>query len=278
MRRTSGWSTWRRLSTGIAGGTSSGPRPRRCGGFWWTTHDAKQPSEGGGLQSVDLTIRLALASEPRRRPVALDEALDELALGYPKDAELVELRYFAGSDDAAGRRSPERISAQRPIAIWAYARAWLRTRYATSETISKSIRRIFCEIPFVEISWQHFRTVYQRRSQHMAEDELDERTQIFDRALQDRQRPERTCVLGCKPVGKRPDCRSRFEALLRGARRRRDSFLDLAGSAGGHLDQPITEKPGTDRPLQAAAADRRRRHGRRLSWPSRRSRSSGEWP
>ncbi len=58
--------------------------------------------------------------------LALNEALEQLALEDPVKARLVELRYFAGltSDQAAEVLG---ISASTADRHWAYARAWLQT-------------------------------------------------------------------------------------------------------------------------------------------------------
>jgi RNA polymerase sigma factor (TIGR02999 family) len=56
--------------------------------------------------------------------LALDEALDKLALSQPKVAQLVSLRYFAGLTikEAAGALG---VSPRTADSYWAYARAWL---------------------------------------------------------------------------------------------------------------------------------------------------------
>jgi RNA polymerase sigma factor (TIGR02999 family) len=56
--------------------------------------------------------------------LALDEALDRLAVEHPSKAELVKLLYFAGLnlDEAAGAQGISRTTAYRH---WLFARAWL---------------------------------------------------------------------------------------------------------------------------------------------------------
>ena len=59
--------------------------------------------------------------------LALDEALDELAMQDPASAELVKLRYFAGltipqAAEVLG------ISPRKADFLWSFARAWLRKR------------------------------------------------------------------------------------------------------------------------------------------------------
>lgn len=84
---------------------------------------------GGGADfraAIDLDH---LGEEPDLNVMALDEALDKLALEYPRQAQVVELRFFGGltaeetahvmktGDDAVSLRTVERD--------WRFARAWL---------------------------------------------------------------------------------------------------------------------------------------------------------
>ena len=65
--------------------------------------------------------------------LALNDALDLLAVEDEQKAELVKLRYFAGLtvEEAAQCLSISRATADR---WWAYARAWLYHRLRSSET------------------------------------------------------------------------------------------------------------------------------------------------
>ena len=78
---------------------------------------------GGGLQRQPLDA--VAAPEPDENLLALDEALEKLAVQDPIKARLVELRYFAGltGDQAADVLGIAPTTADRH---WAYARAWLR--------------------------------------------------------------------------------------------------------------------------------------------------------
>ena len=66
------------------------------------------------------------APQPNDDLLALNEALDQLAVEDPLKARLVELRCFAGltSDQAAEVLNISPSTADRH---WAYARAWLQT-------------------------------------------------------------------------------------------------------------------------------------------------------
>ena len=68
----------------------------------------------GGRQQVPLSEFNVIADAPADELLALDEALNRLAVTHPDKAELVKLRYFAGlsEEEAASRH-------------WTFARAWL---------------------------------------------------------------------------------------------------------------------------------------------------------
>jgi RNA polymerase sigma factor (TIGR02999 family) len=72
------------------------------------------------------------AGVPLQRPpeelLAVHDALDKLAETDPRAAELVKLRYFAGFtlDEAAEALG---ISPRTADSVWAYARAWLFSRF-----------------------------------------------------------------------------------------------------------------------------------------------------
>ncbi len=81
---------------------------------------------GGGLVRLDFDEELAVADvTDAARLLALDEALQKLAVTDPESAKLVELRYFAGMtvDEAARLLDISPRTAKRN---WAYARAWLQ--------------------------------------------------------------------------------------------------------------------------------------------------------
>jgi RNA polymerase sigma factor (TIGR02999 family) len=83
----------------------------------------KTRKRGGGFRRRPLE---AIASpEPDEEMLALDEALDKLAIQDPAKAQLVELRYFAGltGEQAAAVLGISPTTADRH---WAYARAWLQ--------------------------------------------------------------------------------------------------------------------------------------------------------
>jgi RNA polymerase sigma factor (TIGR02999 family) len=78
---------------------------------------------GGGRQRQPLEA--VAAPEPDAELLALDEALQKLAVVDPQKARLVELRYFAG---LTGEQAAEVLGISPTTADrhWAYARAWLQ--------------------------------------------------------------------------------------------------------------------------------------------------------
>jgi RNA polymerase sigma-70 factor (ECF subfamily) len=85
-------------------------------------HNAEQ--RGGGLQRVEMQDELAISAKQLDEVEHLDEALKQLEKENPRQARVVELRYFGGL-------SVEQIGALLQIAPrsvkrdWALARIWL---------------------------------------------------------------------------------------------------------------------------------------------------------
>jgi RNA polymerase sigma factor (TIGR02999 family) len=78
---------------------------------------------GGGLQRVELDESLPAAAADEDL-LALDEALEKLAVEDPQAAAVVQLRYFAGLsvEEAAAALGISRAGAYRH---WTFARTWL---------------------------------------------------------------------------------------------------------------------------------------------------------
>lgn len=79
---------------------------------------------GGGQERVELTESQIVSAVPEERLLALNEALERLAVHHPAKAELVNLRYFAGLslEEAAELLGLPVRTAKRH---WTFARAWL---------------------------------------------------------------------------------------------------------------------------------------------------------
>jgi RNA polymerase sigma factor (TIGR02999 family) len=79
---------------------------------------------GGGAVVVDLDQTAMLSSEPHRSILALDEALTAFAAVAPRQARVVELRYFGGLTEeeivAALKIAPRTVRRD-----WGLAKAWL---------------------------------------------------------------------------------------------------------------------------------------------------------
>ncbi len=80
---------------------------------------------GGDWQRCDLTSDTCEAPQESEELLALDEALDRLALQDAEAAELVKLRFFAGLTNVEAA-AVMGISARKAVYVWSYARAWLR--------------------------------------------------------------------------------------------------------------------------------------------------------
>ncbi len=91
----------------------------------------KSTRAGGQCQRVELHEEHAAALGRNIDLIALDEALDRLAAQDRRQAELVNLRFFAGMTmrEAAAALGIAESTADRD---WAYAKAWLRVELADS--------------------------------------------------------------------------------------------------------------------------------------------------
>ena len=81
---------------------------------------------GGAQQRVDFDQATFASEDPEEMVLALNDALERLALESPQKAEVVKLRCFAGMEHAEAARALgiAEITVRRH---WKYARAWLYT-------------------------------------------------------------------------------------------------------------------------------------------------------
>jgi RNA polymerase sigma factor (TIGR02999 family) len=79
---------------------------------------------GGGAIRVDLDDTAVLTSEPHRSILALDEALTAFSAVAPRQAKVVELRYFGGLTEEE-IVAALKISARTVRRDWNLAKAWL---------------------------------------------------------------------------------------------------------------------------------------------------------
>jgi RNA polymerase sigma factor (TIGR02999 family) len=80
---------------------------------------------GGGRNRVELAPSEIAAEETSGEILALDEALERLAVHDALSAQLVKLRYFAGLTIAQAAEILG-VSPRQADFLWSFARAWLR--------------------------------------------------------------------------------------------------------------------------------------------------------
>ncbi len=96
---------------------------------------------GGGKMQI-LPAGAALVSEPDLNVLALDQALERFSRDYPRQARVVELRFFGGltteeTVEVLNGLSQE-VSSRTVERDWRFARAWLHKEMAGEETGSRS--------------------------------------------------------------------------------------------------------------------------------------------
>jgi RNA polymerase sigma-70 factor, ECF subfamily len=79
---------------------------------------------GGGAVQISLDEGLLVTSEKQADVMALDEALSQFALVYPRQSQVVELRFFGGLevDEVAEALKISAVTVKRD---WKFAKAWL---------------------------------------------------------------------------------------------------------------------------------------------------------
>lgn len=92
----------------------------------------KRLKRGGNRPRVDLDEACFVSDAPSDDLLALNEALERLAVESPPRAELVKLRYFAGLtiEETASAMNISVATAKR---YWTYSRAWLYHALAQSD-------------------------------------------------------------------------------------------------------------------------------------------------
>lgn len=79
---------------------------------------------GGGARSVDADDIAGASESKNEQMLALDAALTHLAVHYPRQSEVVELRFFGGLS-VEETALVLRVSAPTVVRDWGFARAWL---------------------------------------------------------------------------------------------------------------------------------------------------------
>ncbi|HXD34366.1 MAG TPA: sigma-70 family RNA polymerase sigma factor [Pyrinomonadaceae bacterium] len=86
--------------------------------------DKKRNKRGGGAAQISLSGVAVMSQEKSKEILALDEALDILAVQHERKSRVVELRYYGGLSFAeiAELLDVSKVTVERD---WSYARAWL---------------------------------------------------------------------------------------------------------------------------------------------------------
>ncbi len=84
----------------------------------------RRPKHGGHLERVDVEPVNVACALPDDQILAVDEALDRLAVVNARAAEVVKLRFFAGLTESQVAEHLG-VSAATVERTWAFARAWL---------------------------------------------------------------------------------------------------------------------------------------------------------
>ena len=282
-RRTCGWWTPTRPSTGTAAATSSPPPPRPCGASSSNrpaASAAASAAAGTGARRPRRSIDAGRWTAADDDLLALDEALDQLAARRPgrrRAGQAPLLRRPDRWSEAAERPGHLAATADRD---WAFARAWLLRRAADGDArLARSPGAMLAENPGTCSSW----TEWQHRDQcgAMAMTRFADAVEAMSRRPDASSSLGRACGLRSPAASRRAYLDRRLRQVgrvLRPQRRgrprcrpRRRGRPELAEAAtpDGRC-RLAAARPGTrHRPVQAAGADRRRRHGHRSSWPSR---------
>jgi RNA polymerase sigma factor (TIGR02999 family) len=87
---------------------------------------------GGGTVQVSWDEALAVSQEQDADIVAIDDALNQLALLDPRKSQVVELRFFGGLN-AEETAEVLKISEQTVLRDWKFAKSWLMRALANKE-------------------------------------------------------------------------------------------------------------------------------------------------
>ena len=84
---------------------------------------------GGGVRNINVDEIAVVSPEPEQSIVALDLALEEFAKAAPRQAKIVELRYFGGLSEEE-IAAVMRVSTRTVERDWQFARSWLMRELA----------------------------------------------------------------------------------------------------------------------------------------------------
>jgi RNA polymerase sigma factor (TIGR02999 family) len=94
----------------------------------------KRLKRGGGRPTISLSAELAVSTRQEEDVLAVDEALEQLAKLDPRQARIVEMRFFAGmtAAEVADALSISKATVDRE---WRIVRAWLRQRLSDGDPL-----------------------------------------------------------------------------------------------------------------------------------------------
>ena len=92
----------------------------------------KRKKRGGGRQPISLSEELTVSARQDEDVLAVDDALSELAEIDPRQAKIVEMRFFAGmtSAEVAEHLGVSKTTVDRE---WRIVRAWLRQKLSDGD-------------------------------------------------------------------------------------------------------------------------------------------------
>ena len=91
----------------------------------------KRIKRGGGMDRIQLTDDMVVSNRHEEDVIAVDDAINKLAKLQPRQAEIVELRFFGGLSVAQVAETLG-VSKRTVEADWTMLRAWLRRELSGS--------------------------------------------------------------------------------------------------------------------------------------------------
>ena len=104
-----------------------------------SARNRRAQKRGGGIWAVEISEASAITQARPDELLAIDEALDRLQVFDPRQARVVEMKFFAGmTDEQVGAELG--ISERTVKREWRMARAWLQSELSVQSPIARSAR------------------------------------------------------------------------------------------------------------------------------------------
>lgn len=100
----------------------------------------KNQKRGGALHRVTFDQNLPIAADTPDDLVAIDEALQALAVHYERKAQVVELRFFGGLS-VEETAEVLQISPETVMRDWKFAKSWLRRELSRGANVKETSKR-----------------------------------------------------------------------------------------------------------------------------------------